>query len=123
MSIKLTKTEISDRDSFVQDLRTHLEKLSDLLEKQEDITQHAALCSVVIDEVESFRDDVATRLREEFDDKSEKWQDSDAGQDAGAFIDEWEQNDFSDSEIDLEHPETNNLSEYADALEALPTEP
>ena len=49
---------------------------------------------------EEFRESVASRLRNEWDSKSESWQEGDAGSSANEFVDAWESADFSDS-IDI----------------------
>ena len=62
------------------------------------------------------------RLQAEFDEKSEKWQESDRGQAAQEFIHAWEFMDLV--ELDEEaHPQIEMaLPEHADDAEALPLE-
>lgn len=126
MSFKLTKAELSRRDEIVNDLRSHLEHLEQVLAVNslvpDDISNAAASFQVVVSEAEEFRDEIATRLRDEWEDKSEKWQGSDVGEETEAFVDEWESADFSDCDLDLLDPEVDGLGDYADNLENLPTE-
>jgi len=76
----------------------------------------------VVGEIEEFASEVHGRLEEVYDDKSEKWQESDRGQALCEAKDEWSEaagealwEGFED-EPDLEDPETPELSE------ALPTD-
>lgn len=126
MAFKLTRQELNRRDEIVNDLRSKLTLLEQTLEQDpqnpDDTTNAAAVFTVVVNEAEEFRDEVATRLREEFDNRSEKWQESDAGDEASGLIDEWESADFSSCDLDLLDPEIDGLESYADDLEALPIE-
>ena len=65
--MKLTKDQIAKKIELY-------DKLSDLIE-----------------EVNSFIQETAGCLREEFDERSEKWQESDAGQEASSMVEAWEE--------------------------------
>lgn len=66
----------------------------------------------VMTEAKEFVEEVASRLREVYDNRSEKWQEGDKGQSADAFIQTWES--FSpDEESELE-------GNVADEFERLP---
>jgi hypothetical protein len=66
----------------------------------------------VMTEAKEFVEEVASRMREVYDGRSEKWQEGDKGQSADAFIQTWE--DFSpDEESELD-------GNVADEFERLP---
>jgi hypothetical protein len=126
MAFKLTRSEQNRRDELVSELQSHLSLLETAINQDppdsKQISTNAALFVVSLEEAEQFREEVAERLREEFDERSEKWQESDKGDEVSSFIDEWESADFSDPGVDLMDPDISGLDEFADNLEALPTE-
>lgn len=56
---------------------------------------HGALCDAVAT-LRDFRDEVAAEMRDYYDDKSERWQQSDAGADYETWVDAWECADLDD---------------------------
>lgn len=90
------KDALSDAASALEDaiavanesINTAVGKLNDV------VTVYNAALTAVTETVEG----VATRLREEFDEKSEGWQEGDRGQEAEGMINEWE--GFSLDEVD-----------------------
>jgi capsule polysaccharide export protein KpsE/RkpR len=111
MAFKLTKEEKTRRDQLVRDLgslicqiedevnnyNAEVEKLRTYVEPV--VKRYNALAA----EAEGFREDIVGRLDVEYDDKSEKWQDGDRGQEVRSWIDEWENLDLS--EIEVEWPD------------------
>lgn len=73
--------------------------------------------NICVEQVNAFTEQVGARLRDDFDEKSEKWQESDAGDAANVFIECWEE--FEASEVDDDGEEDGN---GVDEFEALPTE-
>jgi hypothetical protein len=57
----------------------------------------------------------AERMREEFNDKSEGWQQGDKGSDADSFISEWENIEVDDPDT-VDMPDGDPLDEAIDAL-------
>jgi len=147
MAIKLTKKEVSERDDLAGNLRQAMEDFESAREVlrafvegdttvpadqtvayNDQITGAAnealAKLMVAIEEAENFRDALAIRLRDEYDEKSEKWQEGDKGSEADSFISEWESADFEIPDLDSTAPLGTEYNEsMADDLEALPEAP
>jgi len=120
MAFKFTKTELSTLDNLINNLRIAEEAFTAAQEKNENLIERAAELIVVVNEAEEFRSDIVERLQNEFDDKSETWQESDKGDEVTDFISEWDSVSFDEPELtDLANLE---LDDYADNLEGLPTE-
>lgn len=69
----------------------------------------------------AFVDDIADEFRSEYDGKSERWQESDRGQTASAFVEAWQNVDLDEvAKIEIVEPDEPEL--HADALNALPEE-
>ncbi len=116
MAFKLTKDEEKKRTELIDRLRTELAKIED----QQKITQVAIDDAIgefqavvekyqeALEDAKGFCDDVAARFRDEFDDKSDAWKESDKGQEAEQFVSVWE--DASFEEVgDVEKPELEEL--------------
>jgi hypothetical protein len=72
---------------------------------------------------ESFASTVAEDFRSAYEEKSERWQEGEAGQEAVSFIEEWE--GFEGSalpEVAILEPELEEKPCHAEALDSLPTE-
>lgn len=70
-----------------------------------------------------FVEGVAETFRDAYEEKSDKWKEGDAGQEADAFISEWESIDFDPiPELEILEPELEEKPCLAAALESLPTE-
>jgi uncharacterized protein YukE len=74
-----------------------------------------------VSELESLRDDIVAEMESYVGDRSEKWQEGDAGQAYEEWKSEWEGLDVSELDMieALELPDTPHAAE----LEALPSEP
>lgn len=82
---------------FVQQLDAAKEALEDALEDY----------NRIVEEADELIRGIAEDLRDEFNDKSESWQESLTGMEAEVFVQEWEEADFSQSlSLDLHHPST-----------------
>jgi proline dehydrogenase len=91
----------------------------------------AALATVVV-EVERYNEllgearelveTIGTDLRSEYDDKSEKWQASDKGQDVNSFIEQYESTSFDDLDVPEIEEIALDIEPVAEALEELPEE-
>lgn len=73
MAFKLTKAEQATKDEILTQLHDTWDAYSSAVEKAKD-----------------FASVIAERSREEFDEKSEKWQESDRGHAANEWIEKWE---------------------------------
>lgn len=101
--MKLTTAETNARDAHIEALNTAHAAMVEAIR-----AYNAALAAAA-----TFAETIATERREEWDGRSERWQESDAGQNAATFVEEWE--GFEAEEID--EPEN-----AADDLEALTTD-
>jgi hypothetical protein len=119
MAFRLSKKEHSTREDLIDRLRTAKEAFDAAQEAGEGIPERLAEFIVVLGEAESFRDEIATRWREDYDEKSETWQEE-KGDDVNRLIEDWEEADFTDPP--LGEPEELDLEDYAQILEDLDTE-
>ncbi len=97
--------------------------LSVLKEEAEPVNEAIRAYNLTLLKAEAFATALAEDFRSAFDDKSERWQESDAGQEASSFVEEWE--GFQGSalpEIAILEPELEEKPCHADALDSLPTE-
>lgn len=85
---------------------TRLQTLVDTLTAARlDVEDALARYNLALAEADVFRSEIADQFQNEYDDKSEKWQESDAGSAASDLIDEWSNVDFEMVEFQLDHPE------------------
>jgi len=91
MAFKLTAEEAKT----FEDLRGTYNQTKELL-------QHAVdNYNEILTQLAEFRDSLLERLQGEFDEKSEKWQESDKGSAVGAMIDEWENLNLEEIDQDV----------------------
>ena len=130
MAIKLTKYENEHRDELVADLEVaasvlheEMEEVSRLINEANEIATAAyAEYNETLANAREFAQDIASRLREELDARSEKWLESDKGQAATEMVERWESDEFDDLEWeDIDPPEQPD-PEWRDTLENLPDE-
>jgi hypothetical protein len=131
MSIRPTKQEIRERDRLAAALRDNEAEVAAQFERLLDALRAAPAAlnsairtrNLVAQEAAAFAETVHDRLRDEYDEKSERWQEGDAGQEASSLIDEWDNVDVSQvGEVQIVEPELEG-NEGADALSELPAEP
>ena len=118
MAFKLSKSENDDHSALIDKLTSATEAL---IASQTD--EIVAAYNTTIAECEEFRSNVADRLRDEFDDKSEKWQESDAGSDADEFASTWEDlalDEYDASEEAISEGEVDDLRNLLDDFTNLP---
>lgn len=123
MAFKLTREEQDQQRDLAIELTSKLAILEQVTTvespDQQEVSTAASMFQVILDDIESFRDSVASRLRDEYVEKSERWQESDKGVEVDYFISEWESADFI-TEIDILEPDITGLEEYISTLEDLP---
>ncbi len=132
MAFRLTNDEQKDKTKHESALREGWAKVEDAKAEAEGAIQQAmsALKEAInefqtaVENAEGFRDEVSSRLREEFDDKSETWQEGDRGQEASSVVESWENTSFQADdlevpEIDLDLADGNDI---ISELEGLPVE-
>ena len=127
MQFKLTNAEIAERDKLKEwlvDAREELKSVISLANKA--IHDAASSVATAADEyngllanASEFRDEIVSRMRDAFDEKSDKWQESDKGQEIDTLITSIEDIDLSDIDIiepdDIEEPDM----DHSDELERL----
>jgi hypothetical protein len=129
MAFALTKREQTDRDAAVARLQTAQASMEDARGVAEAAIELAiaayndeiALYNAALEDAAMFRDDLVSRLEDEFDSRSETWRNGDKGDDARTFLDDWRGLEFV--ELDL-HPDitvNDDEAEHAEALEQAPT--
>lgn len=132
MAFKLDKQEMARRDKLVEELRDGRGKLEDAVstfnaaveELKAGVVTALESYNEVVGETRGFVEDIASTADGQFDDKSEKWQEGDKGQQVREWIDAWQNEPFEDVEItfpeELELPDEE--SDHDGRLEALPEE-
>ena len=90
---KLTKAQCTERDGFAK-------KLSDASDK---VADAVAEYNNTLEAAREFCVDIAEASQSEWDDKSEKWQESDRGTECSGWIDQWRDVDLEGLE-ELEFP-------------------
>ena len=130
MAFKLTKHDAARRAEHVEKLTEAAAKLEDavvvfnagLEQLKGPLTAALAEYNSVLAEARGFAEDIASQADSELDEKSERWRDSDRGQAAVAFKDEWE--GLALDELELELPDEARLpdEDHAAVLEGAPTE-
>lgn len=111
----LTSKERDRKSNIVDALRKAKENFEERVYTGEALEAYTA----AVRDAEDFRLDIADYWREQWENKSERWADSDRGCEVNDFIEEWESAEF-------EAPEDGNLTQElnddADTLENLPEE-
>jgi|SRR6185503_2787035 len=130
MAFKLTKAESAEREQVLQQLNDAWTAYEDELSKAKEAIQavydslNAKLGDyrTAIEEATRVSEEIGNRLREEWDGKSEKWQESDAGTSANEMVEQWENVQFDEVE-DLDPPDIEEVnSDHCETFEGLPTE-
>jgi len=91
MSFELSANELKTRDQLLADLQRVTTALEDATNDY----------NTVVDDIDTYVSSVRDRLQEEFDEKSEKWQEGDKGSAASTLIEEWSSMDVGHVEVDL----------------------
>jgi phosphosulfolactate phosphohydrolase-like enzyme len=127
MALKLTKKESNQKHAFVTTLRNIETDVAALLTKGpaviDVINARVEKYNECLEDATSFVEEIASRLRDEFDEKSEKWQESERGSEIGEFIYEWENVSLDTADkIDEADFTTYEFPSYSDDLENLTEE-
>lgn len=129
MAFKLTKAEDATRTQLVSDLRTKATALEDAIREYNErvaalhaevLAQHVDAYNEAVSNARDFVEEIQTRAQEEFDGKSERWQEGDKGQAAQSWQEEWAGTSLDD--IDMDEPQgiIEPTMDHADTLEGLP---
>lgn len=132
MGFKLTKDQAQQHAENCRALADAADTLTEAYEKFQvtidaarlDYNAAIAEYNNALDTARGFVTDQASEWRGEYDERSEKWQESDKGQDADERIQSWEDADLSDveeiEEFDIFSPEDTTAA-HVDALDTLDT--
>jgi hypothetical protein len=133
MALKLTKAEAERQTALVADLQAQKDAMQKAIEDfntaletaRADLREAVGKYNDVVSEVNGFAADIASRLDDEINNKSEKWQEGEKGEAATAWKDEWEAIDFS--ELDVDELAPSDIDDFdddsAETLEGISTEP
>ncbi len=127
---KLTKAQVEARWRHMDALKASSETVEEAIDQYNQTMQEAwekieeAVSSYneAIAQASEFKEEVYSEAQEYYDERSEKWQESDKGQSYQEWIDEWE---ADLDEIEVEQPDELEVPdmEASDSLENLPDEP
>lgn len=126
---RLSKTQIAERNDIVKRLGEAESHLSMVIDEFNGTLERlfapieAAMSAVndLRNEAAGFRDGIVSDMESYAGERSEKWQDSDAGNDFESWKGEWENIDFE--EIQIECPEqVDPPDSISEEFEALPEE-
>lgn len=133
MAIKLTAKESKQRAELVSNLEIASGKLSAAIteanakieEANELVAAAREAYNSVLEDARNFRDDIVSRVQDEVNERSEKWQEGDKGQAATVFVEAWENLDLDDlDEDDLSTPTiTEPDPAHRNELEEMQAEP
>jgi hypothetical protein len=129
--VKLSRAEERLRGELVEELAAagklvtyrFTELLSKLEAAPEDLNEAIRAYNVARLKAEVFVSGLAETFRDSYDEKSERWQEGDAGQAADSFISDWESFDtHAIPEVVILMPELEEKPCHAEALRDLPSE-
>lgn len=129
--IRLTAAQSKQFDALLAALQDCKDRLEQSIDDYNQAAQ-AAFESVIkagdeynnaLSEIEGFRDAFVSDSQSEFDEKSERWQQSDRGSAAQDLIDAWECADFSPVELEELEPFELYDAAHLEDLEDLPRKP
>jgi hypothetical protein len=99
MAFKLTKDQRKEKKA----LEDRLDSVIKDLGLSPDSELHRDIYTALAEEITTFCTEVAAEFQEDFEDRNERWQESEAGESAGGFIETWEgftvDPDDTDSEL------------------------
>lgn len=128
MTFALTKTELSQFTNLLTELtsaRGKIDQVVTIYNQQTEalrppVEEAITGYNSILAKVRDFTSGISARGREELDNKSEKWLESDTGQSAEEWTESWETVELDD--IDFQWPDelTIDLDDYLENLEDLP---
>ena len=128
MSFKLSKDERSRREEIVAALREAADKITEAVDAYKEalvaptaaVEAAVAAYNAALAEASEFAQEVSGRIGDDIDEKSEKWQESEKGEAAGAWRDAWDELSLDDIEIEFPDEIEFDTPEHADELENAP---
>jgi hypothetical protein len=131
MAFRLRKDQLTERDALAADLRKKAEALNIAIAAfnhaigpgSQAVGEALAAYNGTLEKARALASSITEPAQEQFDAKSEKWQESDKGIEVRSWIEQWE---MSLDDIDLELPEPLpeiDPDEQAGQIEAAPQTP
>lgn len=128
MAFKLSKGDQQRRDDYVAELHKRAGKVQDAVTEYNSAVEAAkaavesalAEYNETLAEAKGFAEDIVSQAEGEFDDKSERWQEGERGEQAREWIDAWTEVDFEDMSVDYPDEMSDFEPDHADTLEGLP---
>lgn len=131
MAFKLSKADETRRTQLCKELEDKVSAIEKLIADKEALTPYdgdpsvtrygfavAEIQLLIDDEINDFVSGVVDSFQSEFDDKSERWQESDRGQEVSDLIQEWDDLDRGPF-YPSDDPEDFDAQPYRDLVEAL----
>ncbi len=111
MAFKLSKSEAAERALLVDQLTEAKTEMTEAIEafnakmeqEWQEVREKIDEYNEKLSEAAEFRDNIVQAKQDEWDGRSEKWQDGERGSAAGDWIREWETANFD--ELDIANPE------------------
>jgi hypothetical protein len=132
LAFKLTKKQVAERNALAAGLRLKAARLAVAITDYNETLSTVAPAvrgaidayNEAIEAARTFVNEIAEPAREEYDDKSPRWQESEKGTEADRWINEWEAISLEDSDIEPAEPlDEIDPSELAGQMEDLPDGP
>lgn len=128
MAFKLTKDESAQRDKILAELNETRDVLEAAISAYNSVVEEAkppveeALekYNAVVERAQSFAVDIANQAETDIDEKSEAWQESERGEAAVEWKDEWLDAEFSAYELEFPDELQFDQPDHAETLEGLP---
>lgn len=122
---RLNKTQIAQRDAVIDKMKTARDALekafSDAYDAGGTINNAWDLYQAAVQEAASFRDDIVSAMDDYASERSEKWSESDAGQNFESWKSDWEGIELELGE--LENPDLDEIApDFGEQLAELPEE-
>jgi hypothetical protein len=131
VAFKLSKQELELRDQHVEKLERAWSNIEQAIssynqvtneELREPVEKAVADYNEVLGGAKEFAEKIANRMDGEFDEKSEKWRDSERGQAAAELRDTWQEMEMEKLELEWPDDLAVNDPDHAPELAELPTE-
>jgi hypothetical protein len=126
MTFKISKQQLAERDALAADLRKKAEALNIAIVAFNQTIQPVSQAvrdaledyNGILEKARVLADSITEAAQGEFDEKSEKWQESDKGVQVRTWIEQWEMS-LEDVDLDLPEPLTEiDPDEQAGAIES-----
>jgi hypothetical protein len=131
MAFKLSKAQLAERDALAADLRKKADALNIAIVAFNQAIEPASQAvgealegyNGILEKARTLASSITEPAQEQFDAKSEKWQESDKGIEVRSWIEQWEMS-LDDVDLELPEPLTEiDANEQAEEIEAAPPNP